>query len=236
MLAIPLISTLYQYGRFTVNDVMQTRAALLGYSVGLLGLIVVKILAPGFYARQVMATPVKIAFTTVLVSQTLAVILMFPMGHAGLTLSTSIGACFNATLLFWFLRKRGYYVPSAGWLALPREARSSRCSCLPACSSCSAVPRRSGSRRRCGRRSDVSPASARRAPPPISLRCGCWASGSPISTGARPHPEVSDAGRSRALTRDANAAPSVRAHALASRQWLPVLRYGQRGFTHSAYR
>jgi putative peptidoglycan lipid II flippase len=63
-----------------------------------------------------MATPVKIAFTTVLVSQTLAVILMFPMGHAGLTLSTSIGACFNATLLFWFLRKRGYYVPTAGWL------------------------------------------------------------------------------------------------------------------------
>ncbi len=116
VLAIPLISTLYQYGRFTVNDVMQTRAALLGYSVGLIGLIVVKILAPGFYARQVMATPVKIAFTTVLVSQTLAVILMFPMGHAGLTLSTSIGACFNATLLYWFLRKRGYYAPSAGWL------------------------------------------------------------------------------------------------------------------------
>ena len=115
VLATPLIATLYQYGRFTVNDVVQTRAALLGYSAGLLGLIVVKILAPGFYARQVMATPVKIAFTTVLVSQTFAVILMFPMGHAGLTLSTSIGACLNATLLFWFLRKRGYYVPSAGW-------------------------------------------------------------------------------------------------------------------------
>src|SRR4029434_631600 len=50
-----------------------------------------------------------------LVSQTLAVILMFPLGHAGLTLSTSIGACFNASLLYWFLRKRGYYVPSPGW-------------------------------------------------------------------------------------------------------------------------
>jgi putative peptidoglycan lipid II flippase len=117
VLAIPLISTLYQYGRFTMNDVLQTRAALLGYSVGLLGLIAVKILAPGFYARQSMATPVKIAFVTVLVSQTFALILMFPMGHAGLTLSTSIGACLNAVLLFWFLRKRGHYVPSAGWLA-----------------------------------------------------------------------------------------------------------------------
>ena len=84
--------------------------------MGLLGLILVKILAPGFYARQIMATPVKIAFATVLVSQTLALILMFPLGHAGLTLSTSIGACLNAALLFWFLRKRGIYRPSAGWL------------------------------------------------------------------------------------------------------------------------
>jgi putative peptidoglycan lipid II flippase len=115
LLAVPLIATLYQYGRFTVVDVWQTRAALLGYSVGLLGLIVVKILAPGFYARQVMTTPVKIAFTTVLVSQTLAVILMFPLEHAGLTLSTSIGACFNAALLYGFLRKRGFYTPSPGW-------------------------------------------------------------------------------------------------------------------------
>ena len=116
VLAIPLISTLYQYGRFTVEDVWQTRAALLGYSVGLLGLILVKILAPGFFARQLMATPVKIAFATVLVSQSLALILMFRLGHAGLTLSTSIGACLNAGLLFWFLKKRGIYAPSAGWL------------------------------------------------------------------------------------------------------------------------
>ncbi len=116
VLAIPLISTLYQYGRFTLDDVLQTRTALLGYSVGLLGLIVVKILAPGFYARQVMTTPVKIAFATVLLSQTLALILMFPLGHAGLTLSTSIGASFNAGLLFWFLRKRGIYAPRPGWL------------------------------------------------------------------------------------------------------------------------
>jgi len=116
VLAIPLISTLYQYGKFTPNDVLQTRDALLGYSVGLLGLIVVKILAPGFYARQMMKTPVKIAFATVLFAQTLAVLLMFRIGHAGLTLSTSLGACLNAALLFWFLRRHGIYVPRAGWL------------------------------------------------------------------------------------------------------------------------
>lgn len=116
VLAVPLIATLYKYGQFTAHDVWQTQSALLGYSVGLLGLILVKILAPGFYARQIMKTPVRIAFVTVLVAQTLALILMYRIGHAGLTLSTSIGACLNAGLLFWFLRKRGIYAPRPGWL------------------------------------------------------------------------------------------------------------------------
>ncbi len=115
LLSLPLVSTLYQYGKFSVNDVLQTRAALLGYSVGLLALILVKILAPGFYARQNLKTPVKIAFFTVFVALTLAVILMGPLGHAGLTLATSLGACVNAALLFWFLRRRGYYQPLPGW-------------------------------------------------------------------------------------------------------------------------
>lgn len=115
LLSIPLVATLYQYGKFGIEDAWQTRAALLGYSVGLLALILVKILAPGFYARQHMRTPVTIAFVTVLVTQTLAVILMWPMGHAGLTLATSLGAFVNAGALFWFLRRRGHYVPSAGW-------------------------------------------------------------------------------------------------------------------------
>lgn len=114
-LSVPLISTLYQYGKFTINDVWQTRSALLGYSVGLLALILVKILAPGFYARQNLKTPVKIAFFTVFVTQSFAVVLMWPMGHAGLTLATSIGACVNAALLFWFLRRRGIFVPRPGW-------------------------------------------------------------------------------------------------------------------------
>jgi putative peptidoglycan lipid II flippase len=116
LLALPMISTLYQYGKFTVNDVWQTRAALLGYSVGLLGLILVKILAPGFYARQNIKTPVRIAFFTVFVTQTIALILMWRIGHAGLTLATSLGACVNAALLFWYLRKAGSYRPQPGWL------------------------------------------------------------------------------------------------------------------------
>jgi putative peptidoglycan lipid II flippase len=116
ILSLPLISTLYQYGRFTTNDAWQTRDALLGYCVGLIGLIAVKILAPGFYARQDMKTPVKIAFLTVLVTQALAVAMMFRIGHAGLTLATSLGACLNATLLFLTMRRRGIYIPQPGWL------------------------------------------------------------------------------------------------------------------------
>ena len=116
VLAVPLIATLYKYGHFSVHDVFETRAALLGYSVGLLGIVLVKILAPGFYARQIMKTPVKIAFLTVLVTQTLAVILMQRIDQAGLTLATSIGACLNAALLFRALSKRGIYTPQSGWL------------------------------------------------------------------------------------------------------------------------
>jgi putative peptidoglycan lipid II flippase len=117
LLAVPLVATLYQYGRFTVDDVWQTRLALLGYAVGLPALILIKILAPGFYARQVMRTPVKIAFVTVMVTQALAVTFAWPLrlGHAGLTLATSLGACLNATLLFVALRRGGFFAPRAGW-------------------------------------------------------------------------------------------------------------------------
>ena len=118
ILAVPLCATLYQYGHFSASDVMQTRAALVGYAVGLPALILIKILAPGFYARQVMRTPVKIAFVTVILTQLTAVTLAWPLGfgHAGLTLATSLGACFNATLLFVFLRRRGFFEPRHGWL------------------------------------------------------------------------------------------------------------------------
>lgn len=115
LLAVPLISTLYQYGRFGAADVYAVRLALVGYAVGLTALILVKILAPGFYARQNLRTPVKIAFVTVLVTQAFALLLMWPLGHGGLTLATSLGACVNAGLLYAFLVRRGHYRPRAGW-------------------------------------------------------------------------------------------------------------------------
>ena len=115
LLAVPLIATLYQYGRFTVADVWQTRAALLGYSVGLVGLITVKILAPGFYARHDLRTPVRSAFMALLCAQTLAVVLMFQIGHAGLTLATSTGAIINSLLLYRAMRRADVYAPLPGW-------------------------------------------------------------------------------------------------------------------------
>ncbi|MEO6749540.1 MAG: murein biosynthesis integral membrane protein MurJ, partial [Casimicrobiaceae bacterium] len=77
LLALPMISTLYEYGKFSVNDALQTRDALLGYSVGLPGIILIKILAPGFYARQMLRTPVKVAFVTVVITQAIALTLMW---------------------------------------------------------------------------------------------------------------------------------------------------------------
>jgi len=109
------VAALFAGGRFDANDVTQTSSALIGYAVGLIGLIGVKILAPGFYARQDIRTPVKIA-VFVLFGTQLANLLLVPwLKHAGLALSVSLGACANALLLLVGLRRRGIYQPLAGW-------------------------------------------------------------------------------------------------------------------------
>jgi len=118
ILAVPLLSTLFQHGAFTANDVLQTKSALISYSVGLTGIIMVKILAPGFYARQDVRTPVKIGLVTLVLTQGLNLVFIFglQLAHAGLALSIGVAACFNATLLLIGLLKRKAYVPQAGWL------------------------------------------------------------------------------------------------------------------------
>lgn len=115
LLAVPLVTTLFHYGQFSAEDVFRTRDAVLGYSVGLVGLILVKVLAPGFYARQDIRTPVKCALITLLVTQALNLVLVWPLGHAGLALAIALGACLNAGLLHTLLRRRGIYAPSPGW-------------------------------------------------------------------------------------------------------------------------
>ena len=92
-----------------------TQRALIAYSVGLLGIIVIKVLAPGFYAQQNIRTPVKIAIFTLVVTQLFNLVLIGPLAHAGLALAISAGACINAGLLFYQLRKQQMYQPQPGW-------------------------------------------------------------------------------------------------------------------------
>jgi putative peptidoglycan lipid II flippase len=118
IIAVPLLATFFQHGAFAANDVLMTRSALVGYSVGLIGLIAVKVLAPAFYARQDIKTPVKIGLATLLATQLMNILFVFGMHlhHAGLALAIGLGACFNSAVLFYFLRKRGIYQPEPGWL------------------------------------------------------------------------------------------------------------------------
>jgi putative peptidoglycan lipid II flippase len=115
ILAMPLISSLFQYGEFDATDALMTQQALVAYSVGLIGMILVKVLAPGFYARQDIKTPVKIGIFTLAMTQLMNLAFIFPLRHAGLALSIGLAACINAGLLFYYLRKRGHYRPQPGW-------------------------------------------------------------------------------------------------------------------------
>ena len=117
VLAVPLVSTLFWHGEFTRLDVLMTRNALIGYAVGLAGIILVKILAPGFYAKQNIRTPVKVAVATLVVTQLMNVLFVPFLRHAGLTLAISLGACFNAGWLWLLMRRSGAYRPEPGWAA-----------------------------------------------------------------------------------------------------------------------
>ena len=115
VLAVPLVTTLFHYGRFGATDVWMTRQALVAYSVGLVGMILVKILAPGFYARQNVATPVRIGVLTLVATQLMNLAFIVPLRHAGLALAIGLGACLNAGLLYRTLRRTGVYAPQPGW-------------------------------------------------------------------------------------------------------------------------
>ncbi len=117
LLAEPLTATLFHYGKFTALDVTATQHAVTAYGVGLIGLILVKILAPGFYARQDIRTPVKIGVVVLIGTQLMNLVFVPLFAHAGLALAIGLGACLNAALLFAGLRRRGVYHPKAGWAA-----------------------------------------------------------------------------------------------------------------------
>lgn len=115
-LAVPLTTTLFHYGKFDDNSVVMTGHALIAYGVGLIGLILVKILAPGFYAKQDIRTPVKIGIGVLIATQLLNLVFVPWIAHAGLALSVGVGACINAAFLYWGLKRKGIYVAQPGWL------------------------------------------------------------------------------------------------------------------------
>jgi putative peptidoglycan lipid II flippase len=125
MLAGPLIATIYGHGKFEARDVEMASYALMAYSLGLMGFSLVKVLAPGYFARQDTKTPVKVGILSLgvnmgfnLVVVAPAYLLGFPYPHALLALSTGLGATVNTVLLYRGLRRQGVYVPSDRWRKL----------------------------------------------------------------------------------------------------------------------
>lgn len=118
MLAGPLLTTLFQYEAFTTHDAEMATRSLMAYAIGLQGFILVKVLSPGFFARQDVRTPVRVGIIAMVANLLLNLLLVWPLAHAGLALATSLSAFINAALLYRILRREGVYIPEAGWSKL----------------------------------------------------------------------------------------------------------------------
>ena len=117
-LAGPILATLFHSPAFTRVDVLSAERSLMAYSLGLMGFVLIKVLAPGFYARQDTRTPVRIGVIAMLANMALNIALVFPLAHAGLALATTLSASLNAFLLYRILRREGVYTPRPGWRRL----------------------------------------------------------------------------------------------------------------------
>ena len=115
MLSFPLIATMFMNKGFTLNDAVMTKNALIACSFCVVGQIMIKVLAPAFYAQQNIKTPVKVAVFSLIVTQLMNIAFIVPLKHVGLSLSVGLGACLNAALLLTLLRLKGLYQPDAGW-------------------------------------------------------------------------------------------------------------------------
>jgi len=121
-LAEPILTSLFQYGDFSADDVSMAALALMAYSVGLPAFILIKILAPAYFSRQDTKTPVRIAIRAMFLNITLNICFVVPMvyfgvngPHAGLALATALAAWMNAALLWRGLRQQGVYQYQPGW-------------------------------------------------------------------------------------------------------------------------
>ena len=115
VLSGPLLATFFYRGAFSVSDVEMSSNALMAFSFGLLGFILIKVLAPGFYARQDTKTPMRIGAISMGINILLSLLLVMPLKHVGLALAISLSAFVNAGLLFVTLRRHDVYRPLPGW-------------------------------------------------------------------------------------------------------------------------
>ncbi|MBM96907.1 MAG: murein biosynthesis integral membrane protein MurJ [Oceanospirillaceae bacterium] len=115
LLAQPLMATIFYHGEITEYDVGQMSLALQAYASGLLAFMMIKVLAPGYYARQDTQTPVKIGIQAMVVNMVLNLILVFPFDHVGLAMATALSSFFNVWMLYCGLRVLGVYRPATGW-------------------------------------------------------------------------------------------------------------------------
>ena len=116
-LAVPLIATLFQYGAFSADDVEMASRSLVAFAIGLPAFVLIKVLAPGFYARKDTRTPVVIGAIAMAVNVVVALLLVWSMAHTGLALATSISGAVNATLLYIYLRQRTGFRLASGWVS-----------------------------------------------------------------------------------------------------------------------
>lgn len=116
VLAEPIIITLFQRGEFDALAVTKTAASLRAYSLGLVAFMLIKVLAPGYFARQDTKTPVKVGIIAMVVNMGLNLAFIVPLAHVGLALATSLSAFLNAGLLFLGLRRDGIFHFQPGWL------------------------------------------------------------------------------------------------------------------------
>ncbi len=115
ILSEPLLATFFHFGAFGANDVRMSASALMAFSFGLLGFILIKVLAPGFYARQDTRTPMRVGVIALVVNILLSLLLVMPLKHVGLALAISLAAFVNAGMLFFMLRRHNVYRPLPGW-------------------------------------------------------------------------------------------------------------------------
>ncbi|MBK6650674.1 MAG: murein biosynthesis integral membrane protein MurJ [Betaproteobacteria bacterium] len=110
-----IVSTFFQGGAFTATDTQQAARALMGYGVGLVRLVAIKVLAPGYYASQDVKTPMRIAVAVLFITQFFNYWLVPVFQQAGLALAVGLGALVNALWLLIGLMRRGTYKPQPGW-------------------------------------------------------------------------------------------------------------------------